>query len=802
MYDTHHHAPWSDQLPHYVAGTLAAAERAALEHHLAACADCRVALREWQLIAAAVRTYATQRTNRSLPLLPNLPQFSRNGHQHKRLEEDYQMIISPAAPTTARRRYPSFTLAAVLLMVLFGGVLLALNARGDHDPAIHSAGNALRLTITLPPTEADVPPTSIPTPFPTLTATTVPGDEDLSESVKLDGIRYEAQSWNNQGPTALAMALSYWGWQGDQQITAAWLKPNIEDKSVSPAQIVYYTNHFTDYRAIYRMGGTTELMKQLLAAGFPVIARKSIQPAGEDWMGHYVLLMGYDDAAGHFLTFDSYLGYNQGDGRPSPYSTFDEQWRHFNRTYIVVYDPARVRELRRELLGDADPARNALRALEATRDEAELDITDQWAWFNMGTSYVALGEYNNAAIAYDQAIRLGLPWRMLWYQFGPYEAYFQIGDYNSVLALANATIATTQYVEEVYYWQLMVYLATDSSQAARAFQHLINANPNYLTALVEEYRREGGEGYLPPGYAEIPGLPPGMIERTPAPVPSPTSTPVPTTELDDLKTALVTIPGGTFSMGHTAEQIEQVLAECAEYDIPCDETWLTDAPQHTTTIDDFQIEKYEVTVEQYVAFLNSIGPSSHVNGCDEQPCIMTKDESTQSEIRFDGTQYIIRQPGYSTDKPVTLVTWWGAQAYCEAIGRRLPTEAEWERAAQGPDGYLYPWGNTFDSTLAMSSLSDEPGLHPVDAYLDGVSAYGVFNMAGNAAEWVADWYAADYYEQEAASDLNPTGPATGTERVVRGGSWDTPPIFLLTTQRTSQNPAYVSAALGFRCAAD
>ncbi len=621
----------------------------------------------------------------------------------------------------------------------------------------------------------------------------------MPESVKLDGIQFELQSWNNQGPASLAMALSYWDWQGDQIDTARWLKPNVEDKSVSPQQMTYYTNQFTEYNAIYRMGGTAELMKQLLATGFPVIVRESIQPAGEDWMGHYVLLMGYDDTEGHFLTFDSYLGYNQGNGRPSPYSTFDEHWRHFNRTFIVVYDLDREDDLR-ETLGDyADPAYGYETALAQARSEAEQQRDDKWAWFNMGTSYVALGDYESAGIAYDQAIRHGLPWRMLWYQFGPYEAYFRTGNYDTALALANATQGITPYVEEVYFWQLMVYLArNDSAQAERAFGRLINANPNYLIGLVDVQHLDESGTHLPAGYEAGPII----IERTYVPMPSPTDTPALDAELDALKTELVTIPGGTFSMGYTVEHIEQLLADCEENDFPCLEAWLTDAPQHMTTIDDFQIEKYEVTVEQYVAFLNAIGPSSHVNGCDEQPCIMTKDESTQSDIRFDGTQYTIRQPDYSTDRPVTLVTWWGAQAYCEAIGRRLPTEAEWERAAQGPEGYLYPWGNTFDSTVAVSGLSDEPGLHPVDAYSDGMSGYGVFNMAGNAAEWVADWYATYYYEQEAANDLNPTGPAMGSKKVVRGGSWDTLPIFLLTTQRTSQHPAEATAALGFRCAAD
>jgi tetratricopeptide (TPR) repeat protein len=132
----------------------------------------------------------------------------------------------------------------------------------------------------------------------------------------------------------------------------------------------------------------------------------------------------------------------------------------------VVYDPARETDLRLALGAYADPAAGAGAALEAARAELSINPDDAWGWFGMGTAYVALGDYENAVIAYDQALQLGLPWRTLWYQFGPYEAYFHVGTYNNVLALAENTLATTRFVEEAYFWKGMALAAEGDPDAA------------------------------------------------------------------------------------------------------------------------------------------------------------------------------------------------------------------------------------------------------------------------------------------------------------------------------------------------
>lgn len=326
-------------------------------------------------------------------------------------------------------------------------------------------------------------PTPNVSPMPSWTPEILPTQVALPKQVKLEDVKYEQQGWNNCGPTTMTMALSYYGWQNNQDVAANWMKPNIEDKNVSPWQMVRFVNDQTGLSALYRYGGTTTVLKQLLAAGFPVVIEESINPAHDDWMGHYVLLIGYDDYGQHFLTFDSFLGYNQGDGRPSPYSTFDEHWRHFNRVFMVVYQPTREAELRAALGDYVEPTYGYETALAKARSEAEQQRDDKWAWFNMGTAYLLLNQPNNAALAFDQAFQQSLPWRMLWYQFGPYEAYFKMGDYNTVRALATATIGTTPYVEESYYWIGMVYAAEGNTTAAiQQFDKALRYNYNFFPA--------------------------------------------------------------------------------------------------------------------------------------------------------------------------------------------------------------------------------------------------------------------------------------------------------------------------------
>jgi formylglycine-generating enzyme required for sulfatase activity len=276
-----------------------------------------------------------------------------------------------------------------------------------------------------------------------------------------------------------------------------------------------------------------------------------------------------------------------------------------------------------------------------------------------------------------------------------------------------------------------------------------------------------------------------------------------------LASELIPITGGAFAMGTTPAEVAQAVNEClAGYGGAaglCNIAYGEDSvPQHSVQVDTFFIESTEVSYEQFLTFLNTLGPGAHRNGCGGFPCAQTRTESETSNMTFDGSQYTV--PPVVNNLAVTNVTWYGAFAYCEALGRRLPTETEWERAARGDTGFIYPWGTTWDATRANTSrpaVAETPlGKTAVTLFPTGASPYGILNMAGNVAEWVSDWYDPTFYRNPAASTPNTTGPAAGTNKVVRGGSWDAVPFFARTVHRQDRLPNDPTAWIGFRCASD
>lgn len=272
----------------------------------------------------------------------------------------------------------------------------------------------------------------------------------------------------------------------------------------------------------------------------------------------------------------------------------------------------------------------------------------------------------------------------------------------------------------------------------------------------------------------------------------------------DIRSEVVPVTGGTFRMGTNAAEIADAVADCIDVRGGlCTLAMGEDsAPQHEVTLNPYNIELTEVTYEQYVAFLNVLGPNTHVNGCDGQPCIATRSESENATLTFENGTYDV--PDVVVQLPVGGVTWFGARAYCAAIGRRLPTEAEWEHAARGGTNFIYPWGLEFDANLARTRFPRdvEPGAVPVGSFPAGASVYGVLDMAGNVAEWVSDWYSPVFYSQTQAVGLNPSGPPSGTDKVLRGGSWDAEPFFARSVHRQFLSPIESQLWVGFRCVED
>jgi hypothetical protein len=339
---------------------------------------------------------------------------------------------------------------------------------------------------------SDPGPSSAPTPVPTA----VPASKFLS------GIRHEYQGWNNCGPATLAMALSFWGWIGDQRPVAQFTKPNPRDKNVMPYELAEFVRAQTDLEVVVRVGGDLSLLKGLIAAGFPVMIEKGlVVPDVDGWMGHYELLAGYDDGAAIFNAYDSYEGdFSDGKTLPVSYQTVETYWRHFNHTYLILYPPERGRELFSMLGADADEQTNIRRAAERASEEIfRTTGRDQFfAWFNRGTNLMLLQDYGGAATAYDQAFQVYAelnseerPWRVMWYETGPYFAYYYSGRYWDVIGLATQTLdnMSEPVLEESYYWRGLAKEALgDVAGAITDYQSSLEHHPGFGPALSQLVR--------------------------------------------------------------------------------------------------------------------------------------------------------------------------------------------------------------------------------------------------------------------------------------------------------------------------
>ena len=338
----------------------------------------------------------------------------------------------------------------------------------------------------LPTNQPTRPPTATPTPTPTVT----PGPT----AVRLTGLEITPQKFNNCGPTNLSIVLNYYGIPDDQFAVAAVVRPTYEDRNVSPEELADYVNNQTPLRAVVVRGGRLETLKQLVAAGFPVIVEKGLLPnEWEGWMGHYLTVIGYDEAAQEFISLDTFLGPWDGSGRTDSFETMAEYWAQFNHVYLVVY-PAERETAVAAIIGDTltDPVLMWQRAAEQAQQETGRAPENGFAWFNLGSSLTRLGKltgeqayFVNAAAAFDRALTAGLPWRMLWYQFEPYEAYLRNGRADDVLTLTTATLQSTggQFVEETHLYRGYALLAQgDESGAKAAWLQALAINPDLAEA--------------------------------------------------------------------------------------------------------------------------------------------------------------------------------------------------------------------------------------------------------------------------------------------------------------------------------
>ena len=247
---------------------------------------------------------------------------------------------------------------------------------------------------------------------------------------------------------------------------------------------------------------------------------------------------------------------------------------------------------------------------------------------------------------------------------------------------------------------------------------------------------------------------------------------------DDTKENMIFIPEGSFTMG---------------FKIDNDHDWgdMDEEPVHQVTLSSYWIDKYEVTSSNFTKFLNENKNEAH-RFIEITPSVT---------VQFDDNVY---QPREGLENyPVNRVSWFGADAYCKWKEKRLPTEAEWEKAARGTDQRIFPWGNEFpdNSRVTFRRKFSEKGfqvMEPVKGMKNGISPFRVHQMAGNVWEWVSDWFDATAYQDE--NRIDPKGPESGISKVLRGGNWYYKAYYMRTTYRFNERPDIFKVWQGFRCA--
>ena len=323
------------------------------------------------------------------------------------------------------------------------------------------------------------------TPVPTVIPTPLPANVTLNPPA-FDAAR-DIQTWNNCGPATLALALRYFGWNGDQHDIAKVIKPTDDDRNVNIDELVYYTRTRAGWlSAEYRVGGNLDTLKKFIAAGYPVVIEESFRtdrqywPDDDRWAGHYLLVTAYDDNTQQFITQDSEIGPNQ----KISYLGLMDNWQSFNFVYMIVFPNEKLEQVKTLFGEDWNVDINRQRALDISRREVEVNPQNAFGWFNLGTNLVYFEKYAEAAMAYDQARNIGLPARMLRYQFGPFIAYFHTLRTDDLLALTRYALQITRTSEEAMLWRgWALYRQGDKTNALQSFRNALKIRSDYGDAL-------------------------------------------------------------------------------------------------------------------------------------------------------------------------------------------------------------------------------------------------------------------------------------------------------------------------------
>lgn len=268
-------------------------------------------------------------------------------------------------------------------------------------------------------------------------------------SGSIGSLHQEFQTWNNCGPATVTMLVRTLGHDMTQADIAAVLKPDSDDKNVNPWEIESFLNQQEGLNGLYRINGDMSILKRFISAGYPVIVETWFERAPNDGMGHYRILRSYDDGAQHVIANDSYEGSNQ----VFSYDEFDEDWKVYNRTYIIAYSPDQEQEVRTIIGEQMDDDIMLKQAQHKAEQEIKTNEKDAYAWFNLGTVLSKQKKHEEAVIAFDKARSIGLPWRMLWYQFAIFDSYLAVGRYDDVIELTTTNLNQSTDLEESHYYK-------------------------------------------------------------------------------------------------------------------------------------------------------------------------------------------------------------------------------------------------------------------------------------------------------------------------------------------------------------
>lgn len=354
----------------------------------------------------------------------------------------------------------------------------ALASTSPSTPA--PAAPAATAPVSPPPAAPVAPEAAAPAAAsPAVPASSAPD----ASSVLLPGVTHTWQKWNNCGPSAVVMAMGPLGVAVDQLTAAASIKPDREDTNVTPDELAAYVAQH-GLRAHVRYGAERGRLRALLRAGVPVIVEHWVSVEGRGEMGHYRVLVGYDDGTAEFIAVDSYYGANRRYG----YDAVDAMGRPFLGAYVAVFRPEQAAAVEAALAGDGADGVMWARVGADVASYAAANAADAWAHFALGEWRARQGMAEGAVAAFDQARAIGLPFRAFWYQFGYARALFDRGAYEALVAHADATIDTMkgENLEEWHVWRGRALAALGRTQEARAaFERALTFHPGFAPAAAE-----------------------------------------------------------------------------------------------------------------------------------------------------------------------------------------------------------------------------------------------------------------------------------------------------------------------------